>query len=81
MTNQFSMACSSGSMTNMSDIPKKSKSEKEAELAADLESIWQDEAPLTAKRTDFADEVDGELGTRRGGKPAQERPTNESIDE
>lgn len=49
----------------MTDQPKKSKAKKEANLAADLEAIWQEEAPLTAKRTNFADEVDGELGTRR----------------
>ena len=49
----------------MSEQPKNAKAKKEANLAADLEAIWQEEAPLTAKRTNFADEVDGELGTRR----------------
>lgn len=49
----------------MSKEPENSKAKKEANLAADLEAVWQDEAPLTAKRTNFADEVDGELGTRR----------------
>ncbi|HJX78925.1 hypothetical protein [Glutamicibacter sp.] len=42
------------------------KQEQEAELAADLEQIWQEESPDTAKTTKFADEVDGELGTREG---------------
>lgn len=36
----------------------------EQELRADLEEIWQGESPATARRTDFADEVDGRLGTR-----------------
>lgn len=36
----------------------------EQELRADLEEVWQDESPMTARRTDFADEVDGRLNTR-----------------
>lgn len=40
------------------------KPEKEQELRADLEETWQDESPSTARRTDFADEVDGRLNTR-----------------
>lgn len=36
----------------------------EQELRADLEEIWQGESPATARETDFADEVDGRLGTR-----------------
>ncbi|KAB1658480.1 hypothetical protein [Pseudoclavibacter sp. CFCC 11306] len=41
------------------------RARKEAGLDADLEQIWQDESPMTAQSTDFADQVDGELGTRR----------------
>lgn len=37
---------------------------QEQELRADLEEVWQGESPSTARRTDFADEVDGRLGTR-----------------
>ncbi|MBO1900820.1 hypothetical protein J4H92_02520 [Leucobacter weissii] len=44
------------------------REEQEAELAADLEEIWQQESPQTAKRTEFADQVDGELGTREGAE-------------
>lgn len=40
------------------------KAENEARLQAELEETWQEESPTTAKRTEFADEVDGELGTR-----------------
>lgn len=43
------------------------KPEKEQELRADLEELWQDESPTTARETDFADEVDGRLGTRHRG--------------
>lgn len=43
------------------------KPEKEQELRADLEELWQDESPATARETDFADEVDGRLGTRHRG--------------
>ena len=43
---------------------KLTKSEKEAHLQADLEEMWQEESPSTARRTETADEVDGELGTR-----------------
>ena len=39
-------------------------SDLERHLSADLEEIWQEESPTTAKVTDLADEVDGELGTR-----------------
>jgi len=39
----------------------------EQELRADLEEIWQGESPATARRTEFADEVDGRLGTRHRG--------------
>jgi|APTNR8051073442_1049403.scaffolds.fasta_scaffold231854_1 hypothetical protein len=39
-------------------------SDEERHLRADLEEIWQAESPMTAKVTDLADEVDGELGTR-----------------
>lgn len=38
--------------------------EQEADLAADLEEIWQEESTTTAATTETADEVDGELGTR-----------------
>ena len=48
----------------MAEKQRRSKSEKEAHLQADLKEVWQDESPLTAKRTEVADEVDGELGTR-----------------
>ncbi len=42
---------------------------EEQKLRADLEERWQDESPETARLTDFADEVDGRLGTRhRAGK-------------
>lgn len=44
-----------------------SKQKKEANLAADLEQVWQEESPQTAAETKFADEVDGELGTRKKG--------------
>lgn len=37
---------------------------EERHLEADLEQTWQDESPTTAKVTQIADEVDGELGTR-----------------
>lgn len=39
-------------------------SRSEAELRADLEQVWQDESPATAAQTEFADQVDGHLGTR-----------------
>lgn len=48
----------------MGNTSKLTKAEKEARLQAELEETWQSESPLTAKRTEFADEVDGELGTR-----------------
>ncbi|MGP5154530.1 hypothetical protein [Glutamicibacter ardleyensis] len=51
-------------MSTHRNIPD--KQEQEAELAADLEATWQEESPSTAKTTKFADEVDGELGTREG---------------
>lgn len=40
------------------------KPAQEQELRADLEEIWQGESPATARRTEFADQVDGRLGTR-----------------
>lgn len=43
---------------------QRKKARKEANLAADLEMIWQEESPETAASTKFADQVDGELGTR-----------------
>lgn len=43
------------------------KKNKEANLAADLEQVWQEESPSTAAETKIADEVDGELGTRKKG--------------
>ncbi|WP_404287161.1 hypothetical protein [Glutamicibacter arilaitensis] len=46
------------------DSGSPNKKEQEAELAADLEEIWQEESPTTARATNAADEVDGELGTR-----------------
>lgn len=49
----------------MADQEKLTKAEKEARLQYDLEATWQDEAPQTAKRTEFVDQVDGEIGTRR----------------
>lgn len=48
----------------MTEKNKRTKSEKEAHLQAELEEIWQEESPLTAMRTEVADEVDGEPGTR-----------------
>ena len=44
---------------------EQNKKQKEANLAADLEQVWQEESPETASHTKFADEVDGELGTRK----------------
>ncbi len=41
---------------------------KEQALRADLEEVWQDESPQTARLTDLADEVDGNLGTRERAK-------------
>lgn len=38
--------------------------EQEAELAADLEELWQEESPDTARRTEFAEQVDGDPDTR-----------------
>lgn len=46
---------------------QRSKQQKEATLAANLEQIWQEESPTTAASTKFADEVDGQLGTRKQG--------------
>lgn len=59
----------------MSSEPRKSKNEKEAHLQADLEATWQEEAPATARRTDFADQVDGEIGTRKKGDAESDDPT------
>lgn len=44
-------------------------SELERHLSANLEETWQEESPTTATVTDFADEVDGELGTRPSTAP------------
>lgn len=44
--------------------PSYEKPVQEQELRADLEEVWQDESPSTARHTDIADEVDGRLGTR-----------------
>lgn len=44
--------------------------EQEAELAADLEEIWQEESPDTARRTQVAEEVDGDPDTRELGEDA-----------
>lgn len=44
---------------------EQNKQKKEANLSADLEQVWQEESPQTASQTKFADEVDGELGTRK----------------
>ncbi len=41
--------------------------EQEAELAADLEEVWQEESPDTARRTQVAEEVDGDPDTRELG--------------
>lgn len=41
---------------------------KEQVLRADLKERWQDESPQTARMTDLADEVDGNLGTRERAK-------------
>ncbi len=41
---------------------------KEQILRANLEERWQDESPQTARMTDLADEVDGNLGTRERAK-------------
>lgn len=49
------------------------KPQKEQELRADLEETWQGESPATARRTDFADEVDGRLNTRH-------RPHDDSVE-
>ncbi|GAA3940726.1 hypothetical protein [Pseudoclavibacter caeni] len=38
---------------------------RDAAHDADLEQLWQDESPSTARHTEVADQVDGELGTRR----------------
>lgn len=46
--------------------------ERDAHLDAELEELWQQESPETARRTEFADEVDGELGTRPAQRPADE---------
>lgn len=43
------------------------KPAQEQELRADLEETWQAESPATAQETEFADEVDGRLGTRHRG--------------
>lgn len=51
-------------MSKDDSSPRYEKPEQEQELRADLEEIWQDEAPLTARVTDVADEVDGRLNTR-----------------
>ncbi|QBE49788.1 hypothetical protein [Leucobacter triazinivorans] len=45
-----------------------SEPRRDAELNAELEEVWQQESPDTARRTEFADEVDGELGTRAPGR-------------
>lgn len=44
--------------------PDPAHNRDEAELSADLEEIWQDESETTAANTEFADEVDGQFGTR-----------------
>ncbi|MGP9487450.1 hypothetical protein ACT3UD_07855 [Glutamicibacter sp. 287] len=49
-----------------SDPNAPNKKAQEAELAADLEEIWQEESPTTAEATKSADEVDGKFGTRDG---------------
>ncbi|WP_028244947.1 hypothetical protein [Pseudoclavibacter soli] len=41
-------------------------------LRADLEQVWQDESPATAAETEFADQVDGRLGTRHRTERAEE---------
>lgn len=48
----------------MSTIDGRQHQAAEAKLEAELEETWQSESPTTASATDFADEVDGELGTR-----------------
>ncbi len=53
----------------MTEKQNPTNSGQEAQLQAELEEIWQEESPATAKRTEFADEVDGELGTRDSVKP------------
>lgn len=51
--------------------PDEDLPEEERKLRAELEEIWQEESPETAKVTDLADEVDGELGTRpEAGSPS-----------
>lgn len=41
-------------------------------LRADLEETWQAESPSTARTTNFADEVDGRLGTRHRKRGSQD---------
>ncbi|MCW2288227.1 hypothetical protein EDF60_0844 [Leucobacter luti] len=38
--------------------------DQDAELSADLEELWQEESPDTARRTETAEEVDGDPDTR-----------------
>jgi hypothetical protein len=57
---------------NDNGSPREPKPGGDAELAADLEEIWQQESPDTARRTQVADEVDGELGTRPGRRAGGE---------
>lgn len=51
-------------MSHDNDAPRYEKPKQEQQLRAELEEVWQDESPLTAQVTDFADEVDGRLNTR-----------------
>lgn len=49
---------------NKTEEERKEWCEEERNLRAELEELWQEESPATAKVTHVADEVDGELGTR-----------------
>lgn len=51
---------------NKTEEERKEWCEEERNLRAELEELWQEESPATAKVTDVADEVDGELGTCAG---------------
>lgn len=46
--------------------------EAEQTLRADLEETWQSESPATARQTEFADEVDGRIGTRPGADTSED---------
>ncbi|MGO1591698.1 MAG: hypothetical protein ACTHW1_08870 [Ancrocorticia sp.] len=55
--------------------------EKEQALRANLEETWQDESPLTASSTEYADEVDGSEGTRHREKGSEDKGSEEKDSE